>query len=256
MHEPDAAVALVHARAADSLLLMRRSERDDDPWSGHWSFPGGRRDPRDRDLLETALRELSEECGIQLARAQLEAALPAAVARRRVGRYLQVAPFVLRVDTELPALPDLVEAVEALWVPLSLLRDPARHSLHNVPGVPPEILFPAIDLNGVPLWGFTYRLITELLGLLPSDQANASFQAAGRLLNALLTAGVTLDQGWTDEEGPKVATVRGAIPAEMMLATAAMPTGHIPPINRLEVHADRIRVVGLQFEEYIIRAVC
>jgi 8-oxo-dGTP pyrophosphatase MutT (NUDIX family) len=50
MAEPDAAVAIVHARgAADSVLLIRRAEREADPWSGHWSFPGGRREPEDRD---------------------------------------------------------------------------------------------------------------------------------------------------------------------------------------------------------------
>ena len=43
------------------------------------SFPGGRREPKDCDLLHTALRELEEECGIHLARERLEAALPPAV---------------------------------------------------------------------------------------------------------------------------------------------------------------------------------
>src|ERR1039457_5827057 len=116
MPEPDAAVAIVHARgAADSVLLMRRAEREADAWSGHWSFPGGRRKPEDSDLLHTALRELEEECGILLARARLEAALPAAVARRRVGRFLLVAPFVFRVDDEQPPALDPQEAVEAVW---------------------------------------------------------------------------------------------------------------------------------------------
>jgi len=62
--EPQAAVAIVSARQPrESVLLIRRSERGDDPRSGHWSFPGGRRDPEDPDLLHTALRELEGECG-------------------------------------------------------------------------------------------------------------------------------------------------------------------------------------------------
>jgi 8-oxo-dGTP diphosphatase len=257
MAEPDAAIAIVHARgAADSVLLMRRAEREADAWSGHWSFPGGRRDPEDRDLLHTALRELEEECGIRLARERLEAALPLAVARRRVGRFLLVAPFVFSVDDERPVLLDPREAVEAVWAPLSVLRDPARHALRPVPGLPPEVRFPAIDLHGVPLWGFTYRLITDWLDLNPHERPveDAGFQAARALLDVLIAYGCALDHGWVDRDGVKVAAVRGRIPADLILAQASCPAAHIPRINMLEARPDCIRLVGLAFEEYVINA--
>src|SRR5262249_5239211 len=138
-----------------------------DSWSGHWSFPGGRRQPDDRDLLHTALRETEEECGIRLVPAQMRTVLPHVLARRRVGHYLLVAPFVLELQAKLPTALNAPEAVAALWVPLDLLRDPMRHKLSPVPGRPREMLFPAIDLEDQPLWGFTYRLITDWLRLGP-----------------------------------------------------------------------------------------
>jgi 8-oxo-dGTP diphosphatase len=255
MAEPDAAVAIVHARgASDSVLLIRRAEREADAWSGHWSFPGGRRDPEDRDLLHTALRELEEECGIRLARERLEVALPTAVARRRVGRFLLVAPFLFSVDDQQTAALDPHEAVEAVWVPLSVLRDPARHALLPVPGLPPEVRFPAIDLNGVPLWGFTYRLIADWLELNPKERPieEVGFQAARELLEAIVAHGCPLDHGWMDRDGAKVAAVRGPIPVDLVLARVSGPATDIPRISRLEVRPDCIRLVGLALEEYCI----
>jgi 8-oxo-dGTP diphosphatase len=255
MAQPDAAVAIVHARGlADSVLLIRRAEREADAWSGHWSFPGGRRESGDRDPLQTALRELEEECDIRLARERLEAALPPAVARRKVGRYLLVAPFVFSVDEEQPLSLDLREAVDAVWVPLRTLRDPARHALLPVPGVPPQVRFPAIGLPVVPLWGFTYRLITDWLHLIPHQRAieEAGFDAARELLDALIAHGCALDHGWMDRDGVKVAAIREPIPVEWVLALVSAPAACIPRVNRLEVARRCVRVVGLAFEEYVI----
>ncbi|HVP46454.1 MAG TPA: NUDIX domain-containing protein [Bryobacteraceae bacterium] len=92
MADPEAAVAILHAQEpAESVLLIRRAERENDPWSGHWSFPGGRREPEDPDLLCTALRELNEESGIHLGREHLQASLRPMLAGRRTGRFLLVA---------------------------------------------------------------------------------------------------------------------------------------------------------------------
>jgi 8-oxo-dGTP pyrophosphatase MutT (NUDIX family) len=166
MADAEAAVAIVCAREPKpSILLIRRTTRETDPWSGHWSFPGGRREPEDPDLLHTALRELEEECGIHLEPDCLEAALPATTAGKAVGRFIMVAPFVFSVERELPVTPDPREAAEGLWIPVSLLADLSLHSMQPVPGMPPERLFPAFPMNAMPLWGFTYRVLTEWLGI-------------------------------------------------------------------------------------------
>lgn len=251
MTEAEAAVAIVRAGETDSILLIRRAERDNDPWSGHWSLPGGRRDPADADLLATALRELDEECGVCLERGQLEAELPLAVARRRSGPFVPVAPFLFRVERELPATPDLEEAVEAVWLPLAVLLDPARHRLMPVPGWPAHVLFPAVDLNGVPLWGFTYRLLTEWLGL-GAEQTGR--EAADLVLEFLASRGLPLECGWVEHSPLKTATVKGSIPVEAVLARFSEPGCHVLALNRLEVRPDYIRLAGPVFEEYLISA--
>jgi 8-oxo-dGTP pyrophosphatase MutT (NUDIX family) len=264
--EPQAAVAIVRAgRPRKSFLLIRRSERPEDSWSGHWSFPGGRRDADDVDLLHTALRELEEECGIRLGREHMAKALPHVVARRRAGPFVLVAPFVFEVDGELPTVVDREEAVDAVWIPQSVWCDPAKHSLRAVPGLPGNWLFPAVDLNGVPVWGFTYRLATDWLGLLPEQgpTGEAGFETACRVLDFLLSQGLTLTSGWEDQpaqldtaerQGARVATVEGAISVEQVVARFSTPGKLFPGVNLLEIRPDGIRVVGLAFEEYLISA--
>jgi 8-oxo-dGTP pyrophosphatase MutT (NUDIX family) len=245
MAEPEAAVALLHAGAADSVLLIRRTEREGDSWSGQWSLPGGRRDAGDLDLLHTALRELEEECGIRLPREALELAMPSRLVGRRVGRYFLVAPFVFRVESELALVLDPLEAAHAEWLPLELLRDVSRHRLRSVPGHPPETLFPAIDLGGAPLWGFTYRLLCDWLALRPVEDA------ASALLRFLLDRGLALERDW--ELG--VAEVRGAIPVAEVRAHFCAPGPRALSFNRLELYPDRIKLLGLSYEERVIRSV-
>jgi 8-oxo-dGTP pyrophosphatase MutT (NUDIX family) len=269
MVEPQAAVAIVHAPKSDqgpeeSVLLILRTLREDDPWSGHWSFPGGRREPRDLDLVETALRELAEECGIVLKKESLESSLPSAPAGRRVGRVMTVAPFLFRAEAELPTILDPEEAAVAAWVPLSVLRDPSRHCLTPVPRLPPELMFPAIQLNGVPLWGFTYRMLAQWLGLHPPcpSREKAGFEAARLLLEFLLANGIELRYGWRQQHGEhdpngapiEVAGVKGEIPIQAVLARLALPGDRIPPLSSLEIQPGSLRVVGLDFEEYLIKA--
>ena len=256
MAQPEAAVALVCARALEeSVLLMRRTIREGDAWSGQWSFPGGRCEPEDDTPLATALRELWEECGVRLMPDQLETSLPNRVARRRVGRFLLVAPYVFTVADELPTVPSPEETAEAIWIPIRTLRDPARHHLQPVPGQPDEMRFPGIDLNGVPLWGFTYRLITDWLGLGPTCEPveQAGFEAAGLLLDFLLSRGLTLTHGWRPKpEVAMVAAVTGPIPCEAVLEHFSKPGGFVPAVNRLHVREDSVRMIGPAFEEYVI----
>src|SRR5262245_42493121 len=75
---PAAAVAAIFRDrpSGAELFFILRAERSGDPWSGHVAFPGGRRDPRDKTLLETAIRETREEVGIELALDHLIGRLP------------------------------------------------------------------------------------------------------------------------------------------------------------------------------------
>jgi 8-oxo-dGTP pyrophosphatase MutT (NUDIX family) len=167
--EKRAAVAAVlrDSGRGPEILLIRRAEHPDDPWSGHMAFPGGREDPGDPDLLGTAMRETLEELSLDLQRsARLLGALdelPAVARGKRTG--LTIAPFVFEL-TEEPALTLNYEVAEVLWAPLEgLLRGEfATTYPYTIEGQ--EVRLPAHNVEGRLVWGLTGRMLDSLLALL------------------------------------------------------------------------------------------
>lgn len=155
------------------LLLIRRAERTDDPWSGQMALPGGRKDPADPSVLHTAVRETYEEVGLQLdVGARLVGRLPPlpALARGRlVG--MTVMPFVFQLDGD-ATLRTNHEVAEALWVPLSGLSSGAWDTFVDYPirgSVTASARLPAWSVEGRIVWGLTHRMIVTFLDLLEHD---------------------------------------------------------------------------------------
>lgn len=48
------------------VLFIKRATRTGDRWTGHVALPGGKRDPEDLDDWAAAIREASEEIGLDL----------------------------------------------------------------------------------------------------------------------------------------------------------------------------------------------
>jgi 8-oxo-dGTP pyrophosphatase MutT (NUDIX family) len=160
----EAAVAVIRvAGNPHEYLILRRALNLEDPWSGHFSLPGGRRENQDADLLATCIRETQEECGIALAPEYLVKPLPRSQAGNILGHPAWVTPFLF----ELPARPDLEldarEIADYHWVSAEYLLNPANQL--EAPTLPqdPRRLFPCVRLGDGYLWGFTYRVMRELL---------------------------------------------------------------------------------------------
>jgi 8-oxo-dGTP pyrophosphatase MutT (NUDIX family) len=165
----EAAVTLV-LRAGDDLelLLIERTERSDDPWSGHVALPGGRRDPGDPDLLATAFRETREEVGVELDPAtQLLGELDEVQPGSRRLPPLVITPFVAAVEAGQRLDLDPLEVAAALWVPLGALRDGAAASEVVVPVEGTRVAFPALRYGDYQVWGLTHRILTRFLELVP-----------------------------------------------------------------------------------------
>ena len=164
-----AAVAVVLRHTSDDvveLLLIKRSERDDDPWSGHVALPGGRFDPTDATLQDTAIRETREETGIDLARdgvvlGMLDELRP----RTPVLPPIIVTPFVAIVRSDV-AIETSDEVAVAFWVALSSLADPTLAVDADVTARGATWRVPSYLLGGHIVWGMTERILRNLQGLL------------------------------------------------------------------------------------------
>ena len=158
---PDAAVAVLIAssQSNNSLLLIQRTERIADPWSGQVAFPGGHRARDDRSLLETAIRETGEEVGISLRDHSVLGALPVVNARTR---RVRVAPFVFQLKTRVKVRPN-VEVAKAFWVSVNdLTRSRVVRSKVDVDHR--KLIVDSYVYGEYVIWGLTLRIIKILLG--------------------------------------------------------------------------------------------
>jgi 8-oxo-dGTP pyrophosphatase MutT (NUDIX family) len=155
-----AATALVLSPDADDrlrLLAVERAERRGDPWSGQMALPGGRREPGDRSLLETARRETYEETGLELTDpiGRLDDV------GSRVGGVV-VSTWVFALDGEPRLRLAERELVGSVHVPLDHLRSEAAATTYRYLGVIP---FPAYRYRGRVIWGLTYRTVRGFLAI-------------------------------------------------------------------------------------------
>ena len=143
------------------IILTLRSQRMS-THSGEVAFPGGRRDPGDPDLWATALREATEEIGLDPEVPRLVGCLDPLVT---VGSRSLIHPFVAVLPGPPELVPNPAEVEAVMLVPLAeLLRDEVyREEEWARFDVPWIITF--FELEGDTVWGATAAILRQLLAL-------------------------------------------------------------------------------------------
>jgi 8-oxo-dGTP pyrophosphatase MutT (NUDIX family) len=164
-----AAVAIIlrESGGKTELLMIKRSERKGDPWSGHMAFPGGRMDRTDRHGFDVACRETEEEIGLQLTEADLcIGRLSEIMTHFQLGRRaMVVSPYVFKLEREAEFTLNH-EVAEVLWVPLDFLMDPANVEKMTWTRRGVQIPLSCYMYRGRRIWGLSLMMLGELLTLL------------------------------------------------------------------------------------------
>lgn len=162
---PQAAVAVIFAPHPDSILLIRRAEREGDRWSGQIALPGGRANPVDGGLAQTARRETLEEVGVDLSETPVSATLDDLAPRTPVLPPIVVRPFVFAVPRPV-ALTRNAEVAGAWWVPLDTLLEPGLLRPLEYERYGTRVRATGYHLEHGVLWGMTERILTPVLDLI------------------------------------------------------------------------------------------
>ncbi len=174
--EASVLVPLVPRAGGLHMLLTRRDARLA-VHAGQISFPGGARDPGDRDAVHTALREAEEEIGLAPAQVEPLGCMPLYT----TVTGFAVTPVVALVHPHARWRPQPSEVAEVFEVPLDFLMDPAHHEVRawqaaeqapRAPDAAPRRMFYAMPWTDVQtgrhyfIWGATAGMIRNLYRLL------------------------------------------------------------------------------------------
>lgn len=152
-------VALTDKREPEVVLTLRSKQLSSH--QGQISFPGGKRDPEDVDLLATALREAQEEVGLASEQVRVIGSLGQLVSRNQ----LQVTPWVGIIPPNLPlkANPEEVDSIFRIPLPFFLEQQAVRTDEIAFHGKTHYV--PAWEYEGEIIWGLTAYILVELLNI-------------------------------------------------------------------------------------------
>jgi 8-oxo-dGTP pyrophosphatase MutT (NUDIX family) len=159
----DASVALIILESPKpEMLLIKRNEYEG-VHSGQVSFPGGKKDPEDRTLLETAIRETHEEIGIHLKEEEYIGEL--SHLDIVVSGY-RVHPFLFLVNRDYVLQPDENEVAYIIRFQIEELLSAQVVKTHLFTFKQYEFEAPYFDLSNEIVWGATSMILAEFREIL------------------------------------------------------------------------------------------
>jgi 8-oxo-dGTP pyrophosphatase MutT (NUDIX family) len=150
-----AAVLLPLILRAEPMVLLTQRTDTLSRHAGQVAFPGGRADPEDISLVETALRETQEETGIEPAFVTVAGFLDA----YETGTGYAILPVVGILSDGFALAPQVTEVARIFEVPLSFLLDPANRRKESREFMGTQRSFYSYTFDGHYIWGATAAML-------------------------------------------------------------------------------------------------
>ena len=127
--------------------------------SGQISLPGGKHEPGDKNLIDTAIRETCEEIGVPGSRISVIGTLSEIYIP---PSNFKVLPVVGYASTKPEFQTDDKEVMSLIEMQLSIITDPSNRSKKNVTiGGDRQMEIPYYDVDGHTVWGATAMILSE-----------------------------------------------------------------------------------------------
>ena len=152
------------------VLIERQSFDERDQHKGQISFPGGKFDPSDADLSNTAIRETQEEIGVFSQYIQILGSLTPiyiSVSNFHVFPYIGIMNFAPIFK------PQWSEVKEIIEIPILDLLNPSYQKLSDIQIHKDFVLndVPCFNMKEKIIWGATAMIISEIADLISPYKA-------------------------------------------------------------------------------------
>jgi 8-oxo-dGTP pyrophosphatase MutT (NUDIX family) len=154
-------IPLFRYRNEWNLLFTHRTDMVKDH-KGQVSFPGGAREPGDRDVTATALRETNEEIGISPADIRVLGRL----AKLETVTNYTITPVVGIIPWPVTMKIEYAEVSHTFSIPLNWLADPTNHEERWDPRLSPPVNRKVVYFQRYQnelLWGVTGTIVVNFL---------------------------------------------------------------------------------------------
>jgi 8-oxo-dGTP pyrophosphatase MutT (NUDIX family) len=154
------------------VVLIERPTHDGRHHSGEVSFPGGKAEPEDADAVATALREASEEVGLDVVAAGVHVIGLLDQLWIPVSDFA-VTPVLALADRRPDLVPSPDEVVRIIEPPVARFQPGAPVAMveRTIRGWP--LRYGHYEVDGLSVWGATARVLSQLGALVAPEVAPA-----------------------------------------------------------------------------------
>lgn len=160
---PGGVMVLLYPKSGELYLPLMKRPGYNGAHGGQVSFPGGKAEEQDLNLIDTALRETEEEIGVKATEISVLGQLSELFI---IASNFKVSPTVGILDHTPQFIPDPYEVEAVLEVPISQFYNLEKRGVEKMRFGKYVIQSPYFNVDGHLVWGATAMMLSELLAVM------------------------------------------------------------------------------------------